>query len=301
MSVNQECLESSVDSSKIKGHVPIFVVGISGSGKTLVESVLSQHKSVHGAGERKEWVGAVSSILETYSIPKSHSSLAQQLSNDQLREIGTKYFEDTSRHLPECEFFVDTIPANIAHISLILRAIPFAKIIFCQRAPLDTCLSIYFERYNISNKYSYDFENLAAYYTEYQNLMAHWRALYGERIHVVQYEELVRNPETSAAGLYRHCGLDFDPKAHVIQDTQSFHSYLETDLAAVEDGAFATFRIPPTAPETGYGYSFCHEARFPPAIIAGPVLAPLGPPETPMPIRSMTLPSNLRWRHSVSR
>ena len=55
--------------------------------------------------------------------------------------------------------------------------------------------------------------NLATYYAEYQDLMEHWLALYGDRILVVRYEELVRHPETTGARLYRHCGLDFDPAA----------------------------------------------------------------------------------------
>ena len=83
------------------------------------------------------------------------------------------------------------MPENNFYISLILKALPFAKLIFCQRDPLDNCLFIYFKRYNINNQYSYDLRNLASYYAEYQNLMAHWLALYAERILEVRYEELV--------------------------------------------------------------------------------------------------------------
>ena len=54
---------------------------------------------------------------------------------------------------------------------------------------------------------------MASYYVDYQNLMAHWLTLYGERMLEVHYEELVRDPEAAAARLYRHCGLDFDPAA----------------------------------------------------------------------------------------
>ena len=85
--VNRERSGSRVDNPELGERVPIFVVGISRSGKTLVESLLSQHKSVHGAGERKEWARAVKKILETYSISKSLPCLAQSLSNEQLREI----------------------------------------------------------------------------------------------------------------------------------------------------------------------------------------------------------------------
>jgi len=130
------------------------------------------------------------------------------------------------------------MPDNNVYISLILKAVPFAKLIFCQRDPLDNCLSIYFERYNINNQYSYDLKNLASYYAEYQNLMAHWIAFYGERILVVRYEELVRNPETTALRLYRHCGLDFDPAAlrHAFTIDQIGHwKHYEPHLAPLHE------------------------------------------------------------------
>ncbi|MCH6590996.1 MAG: mannose-1-phosphate guanylyltransferase/mannose-6-phosphate isomerase [Proteobacteria bacterium] len=44
------------------------------------------------------------------------------------------------------------------------------------------------------------------------------------------------------------------PSDHVIEDVSGFLAAVETGLAAAENGALVTFGIPPTGPETGYGY-----------------------------------------------
>ena len=44
------------------------------------------------------------------------------------------------------------------------------------------------------------------------------------------------------------------PSDHVIKDVARFHGAVETGLAAAKHGALVTFAIPPTGPETGYGY-----------------------------------------------
>ena len=43
--------------------------------------------------------------------------------------------------------------------------------------------------------------------------MAHWQQLYGDRILSVRYEDLVRNPTGTGAGIYEFCGLEYDPTA----------------------------------------------------------------------------------------
>ena len=52
-----------------------------------------------------------------------------------------------------------------------------------------------------------------AYHTDYQDMMAHWQRLYGDRILSVRYEDLVRNPAEIGARIYEFCGLDYDPAA----------------------------------------------------------------------------------------
>ncbi len=72
---------------------------------------------------------------------------------------------------------------------------------------MDTCLFVYFRRYVKGNAYSHDLADVASYHAAYEDMMAHWRRLYGDRILCVQYEDLVRDPAEMSARIYGFCGL----------------------------------------------------------------------------------------------
>jgi tetratricopeptide (TPR) repeat protein len=192
---------------------PIFVVGMSRSGKTLVESLLSQHADVYGAGESREWTGAMRKVLDTNAITGPFPTYMDSLTGAHIREIGEIYVKGVSKLSRDARFFIDTMPGNYPYLGLIFQALPWAKVIYCQRDPLDNCLFVYFQRYNARHGYSYDLENTAAYYGDYQDVMTHWQQLYGDRILGVRYEKLVGNPADSAERIHEYCGLAYDPEA----------------------------------------------------------------------------------------
>ena len=204
---------SDADASGDAGHVPVFVVGISRSGKTLVESLLTQHEDVYGAGESHEWWNAVKAVLDKYSISTSFPEYVGFLSDDQTREIGEIYMENMIRNSPDSRLFINTMPGNDPFIGLILQALPTARIIYCHRDPMDHCLFVYFYLYKAGHEFSYDLSHLASYYADRHDLMTHWQKLHGDCILSVRYEDLVRNPADVGARIYALCGLDFDPAA----------------------------------------------------------------------------------------
>ncbi len=205
--------EDLADAEKI----PIFVTGMSRSGKTLVESLLSQHETVYAAGESGEWQNAIGEVFRKNSIPQKVSSLADlltslsQLSDTQAKEVGEIYLETISRHSPQSRFFVDSTPLSYAFVGMIFRALPAARIVYCHRNVFDNCLFVYFYSYDSGNGYSYDLKSTGAFYAIYQEMMTHWCKLYKDRIYHVHYEELVRNPADIAQGIFEYCGLDYDP------------------------------------------------------------------------------------------
>ncbi len=198
------------DDSKHMGQVPIFVVGHSKSGKTLVESLLSHHQDVHAAGETRGWSEAIGNVLEKYSIADTYPTFMAVLDEEKIDEIGRIYLEYVSRLAPGCRFFVNTTPLNVQFVGLILQAISSARVIYCRRDPLDNCLFAYLTRYK-TQYYSYDFKNLASHYADYYDIMAYWQSLYGDRILTIGYEKLVRDPTETGALIYHYCGLEYDP------------------------------------------------------------------------------------------
>ncbi len=194
-------------------YIPIFVIGMSRSGKTLVESLLAQHNEVFAAGESHAWGNALTGVLEKHGITTAFPKNVPALSEKQIVEIGDSYMIELSKLAPDSRFFVNTMPTNYPYVGLIFRSLPWAKIIYTYRNPLDNCLVSYFYRYKKGNAYSYDLRNVASYFADYQEIMDHWRRLYGDRIPAVTYEELVQHPDRVIPSLYSYCGLDYDPAA----------------------------------------------------------------------------------------
>ncbi|MCZ6467799.1 MAG: tetratricopeptide repeat protein [Alphaproteobacteria bacterium] len=196
--------------------VPIFVVGMSRSGKSLTESLLSQHEDVYGAGESRAWNTALRTVLDKNAISGPFPTYVESLTDGQIREMGEIYMKEVSRLSPESRFFVDTMPGNYPYVGLIFRALPSARMIHCHRDPVDNCLFIYFQRYRLrlgKHRYSYDLRNIASYYAGYEDVMAHWRKIYGDRILGLPYEETMRNPAQTTTQIFAFCGLGYDPGA----------------------------------------------------------------------------------------
>ena len=79
------------------------------------------------------------------------------------------------------------------------------------RDPVETCFSNLRELFSEANPYSYDQQELAAYFLQYQRLMRHWHAVFPGRIHDVDYAALTRDPESTLRGVAEFCGLPFEP------------------------------------------------------------------------------------------
>ena len=205
---------------ELEKNFPIFVVGVSRSAKSLVESLLTQHEDAFAAGQRPEWFKAIKKVLEKHSISASFPDCMDFLVAEQIREMGKTYMKEISKYSPESRFFVNTKPELYLYVGLILQALPYAKMIYCHRDPLDNCLFIYFKRYPSSSPLGFDpirhlcdLRSIASYYVDYLEMMAHWQKLYGDRIFDVRYEDLVRSPAETGARLYEYCGLEYDPAA----------------------------------------------------------------------------------------
>jgi tetratricopeptide (TPR) repeat protein len=184
---------------------PVFVVGMPRSGTTLAEQILASHPAVFGAGELPFWnkagreslVSARDGLLNEFAPAKlagEYLALLENLSADALH-------------------VVDKMPANFRHLGLMHAALPQARIIHMQRNPVDTCLSIYFQNFNLGHFYANDLEYLAHYYGEYRRVMNHWRSILpAGTILELPYEDLVTDQETWSRKMIEFVGLEWDPR-----------------------------------------------------------------------------------------
>jgi tetratricopeptide (TPR) repeat protein len=196
-----------------EGPRPIFVVGRPRSGTTLIERILAAHPEVRSVGEI-DYFTHLAATLPGY--PEALASLGGQAP----REIAAGYRAAVGAALPETAApgggavrgVVDKTPTNYEHLGLIYLAFPNARIIHCRRAPLDSCLSGYFQLYATGHHYSYDLADLAHHYREYEAFMEHWRRTLPLRLLSVDYEGLVRDPEPVVRRILAYCDLPYAPR-----------------------------------------------------------------------------------------
>ena len=121
-------------------RVPLFVVGMSRSGKTLVASLLAQHEDVYIAVENFDWQEAVHAVLDHDTVPTSSRDTMGFLSDDSIRELEKIYLEKIDNNPRDFKLHVDISSENYGFVGLILQVLPMARFIYCHRDPMDNCL-----------------------------------------------------------------------------------------------------------------------------------------------------------------
>ncbi|MCF6437094.1 sulfotransferase [Pseudoalteromonas sp. MMG022] len=189
---------------------PIFVLGMPRSGTTLVERILSSHSDVTSAGELQDF-GIVTKRLSQTTTPHvlDEATLKAAYECD-FKQLGQDYLDATRVVTGQSCHFVDKLPFNFFYVDLIRKALPNAKIICLLRNPLDTCIGNYRQLFTINNpyyRYSLDLMDTAKFYTRFYKLMHHWQALHGSYFKLLEYEQLVAQPEQQIRALLDYCQL----------------------------------------------------------------------------------------------
>jgi hypothetical protein len=90
--------------------------------------------------------------------------------------------------------------------------------------------------------FSYDLEELGAYYAAYHRLMEHWRSVLPPgRIYDIRYEDVVEDLGGEARRLIAHLGLPWDPRC------EDFHANRSPSMT----GSAAQVRRPVYATSVG--------------------------------------------------
>lgn len=190
-------------------QLPVFIVGMPRSGTTLVEQILSCHDLVHGAGEIDAIPAINLSIAQQLKYASPQPNLTAHLDKKMAEGCAARYLDELALHNATAARITDKLPGNLARIGLIKMLFPDARIIHCQRNPLDNCISLYFH-YFAALTCSFELTELGQYYLDYQRLMSHWHSVFPNEIFDVQYEDLVMDQEKVSRQLIDYIGLDWD-------------------------------------------------------------------------------------------
>ncbi len=225
--LNQE-LADAFAGKGIDTDSPIFILGMPRSGTTLIEQILSSHSQVGAEGEIHDLRQAVEARGEAI-LGDTELAARIQACSDAAQE----YIDRVGSRRSEARF-TDKMPYNFLFVGLIAMAMPGAKIIHCTRDPLETCFSIYKQNFSGSHAYTNNLVELGEYYNAYLSLMAHWKAMFGERIYEANYERMIDNSEAEIKSLLNFCGLEMEEKC------LSFHK----NKRAVRTASVAQVRQP---------------------------------------------------------
>jgi tetratricopeptide (TPR) repeat protein len=192
---------------------PVFIVGLPRSGSTLIEQILASHSFVEGTMELPD-IGSIARRLggrRKRGDASVYPEVLTELDPDALRELGEEYLERTRiQRKTDRPVFIDKMPNNFAHVGLIHLILPNAKIIDARRHPLGCGFSCFKQHFARGQAFTYDLVELGRYYADYVRLMAHFDAVLPGRVHRVNYEELVSDPDTGIRRLLDYCSLPFE-------------------------------------------------------------------------------------------
>lgn len=195
----------------------VFVVGMQRAGLRLVDAILTEHPDVASLGAAGAFQATVNTIgnggfgyLDRWS----------DLTDDELASTAAVHLEQVLARAATAPTVVEAIPGNLFHLGLIRRMFPDARFVLCQRAPLDRCLSCYFQDFAGASPYAYDLESLAHHSRSVDRLADHWRVEFGDSIVEVSFEGLLEEPEETVRTLLRDLGLAWHASCSKLIDSE---------------------------------------------------------------------------------
>jgi hypothetical protein len=200
---------SSCAADERLGEEVIFIACLPRSGATLTEQILASHPQVEGA----DVSGHLQNILDEESERRRQAfpQWTASATCDDWARLGRDYLARTERWRRQRTRFIDRNPLNWRLVGAAMAMLPGARVIDSRRDALENCLSCYRQWFATGSQFTYDLDELAAYWHDYDQLSRHWKKIFPQRFLEHSYEALLTGPEAQVRRLLDFCGLDFDP------------------------------------------------------------------------------------------
>jgi tetratricopeptide (TPR) repeat protein len=197
----------------------LFVNGLPRSGTTLVEHIIASHPDVGG--------GAEVNLLRPALIPTGDYSFRGALAyqarfgaGDPWGALADAYFRMLKMRFRTDRLVVDKTLGQSHYMGLLLHMLPEARVIWMRRDPQDVALSCFRTYFTEPLTWSWSLEDIARYFSIEDRLFTHWISEFPDRILVVPYEDLAREPEKWVDRILAHAGLTPDPGVYDFHKTK---------------------------------------------------------------------------------
>jgi hypothetical protein len=224
---------------------PVFLIGFPRSGTTLLDQILSSHPAIQVAEEKPAVYQMAQYLIKAneqqYPSGKSpgYASCLLPTKAGDIEEMRRIFLAEHSDHMEirKDKIFIDKLPLNILHASLIKRVFPGAKFILALRHPCDCVLSCFMQEFEMTRSMArfLDIQDAARFYDEVFGLWEHLTKIMPLNVHTVRYEDIVDDFRPTVASLLDFLGagwhdavLKYDETARKkICNTPSYHQVTE--------------------------------------------------------------------------
>jgi tetratricopeptide (TPR) repeat protein len=193
---------------------PIFLVGFPRSGTTLLDQILNAHSALAVMEEKT----VLDQVSEALGGPEGERpGRATALDEGERARLRGLYFELAGRLEPvrgADTTLVDKLPLNILNLWLVGALFPRAKVVLMLRDPRDVCLSCFTNLFRLGPGLA-GFPTLKATAELYVAVMTVWRESQRRLpldVHILRYEDLIEDLESSARRLFAFLGLDWQER-----------------------------------------------------------------------------------------
>jgi tetratricopeptide (TPR) repeat protein len=190
------------------GEEVIFIVCLPRSGSTLTEQILASHPQVEGAEELTELKDVLDEESAHRGLPFPQWTGAA--TPEDWSRLGRDYLARTGCWRRQRPRFTDKSLINWRFVGAAMAMLPGARVINSRRNAVENCFGCYRQLFVSGNHFSYDLDEMAAHWLDYDRLSRHWKRVFTQRFFEHTYEDLLTDPEAQVRRLLDFCGLDFD-------------------------------------------------------------------------------------------
>jgi len=197
---------------------PIFIVGVPRCGSTVVEKVIA-------SGDKYIPIGEESTVLSSFvsEIILSKQSFSSNIENLK-NKINARYKELGLLKKENDYIFTDKTLENFFFIGLIKKIFPQAKVINCQRNPVDSIMSIL--KNNLGNiSWSHSIKHIFSYFDLYYKKINFFKKSFPNFIYDLQFENFQNDPENESKKLMQFCNLSWNKKCLEFYKRKDIVSY----------------------------------------------------------------------------